>query len=316
MAIDVADAAAPVEAPPGSTPADERPRGRSRIADRAGSRGCSRQRPLHWLIALVVIAVAVGGVLRFITSAHIWLDEALTVEISSRHLPQLFTALRHDGSPPLYYLMLHFWMDVFGRSDVAIRALSGVLSLRLASAGVVRRPPGRAGRRVVRPHRAARRRPHRHRRAAAVRDLAVHDPLRHRGPHVLAGRLPGAALRARAGPCSRAAEPAALVVGDADDGCARVHALLDVPDAGERRVLPAAAGPQAPALPQALPAGAVRDARRERALPAMGADLRVPDAAHRHPLGAAGACRGAARHGLLVGGSGLRRGAAGSRCCC
>jgi mannosyltransferase len=117
-----------VEAPPVSPPSDERPRGRSRLADRADA-WLQRQRPLHWLIALVVIAVAIGGVLRFITSAHIWLDEALTVEISSRHLPQLFTALRHDGSPPLYYLMLQFWMDVFGRSDVAIRALSGVLSL-------------------------------------------------------------------------------------------------------------------------------------------------------------------------------------------
>ncbi|HEX4019466.1 MAG TPA: glycosyltransferase family 39 protein [Frankiaceae bacterium] len=88
-----------------------------------------RQRPLPWLIALVVVAVVIGSILRFITSSHIWLDEALTVEISGRHLPQLFGALRHDGSPPLYYLLLHYWMDLFGQSDVAVRALSGVLSL-------------------------------------------------------------------------------------------------------------------------------------------------------------------------------------------
>ncbi len=120
-------APAPPQAPP--VPAtDDRQRGRLHIADRVEG-WLRRQRPLHWLIALVVVAVAIGGALRFITSAHIWLDEALTVEISGRHLPQLFTALRHDGSPPLYYLMLHFWMEIFGRSDVAVRALSGVLSL-------------------------------------------------------------------------------------------------------------------------------------------------------------------------------------------
>jgi hypothetical protein len=84
---------------------------------------------MRWLIGLVVFAVAAGSVLRFVTDSHIWLDEALTIEISGRPLPQLFDALRHDGSPPLYYLLLHFWMEVFGRGDVAVRALSGVLSL-------------------------------------------------------------------------------------------------------------------------------------------------------------------------------------------
>ncbi len=88
-----------------------------------------RQHPLPWLIALAALAITIGSVLRFVTGSHIWLDEALTVEISGRHLPQLFGALRHDGSPPLYYLLLHFWMELFGNSDVAVRALSGVLSV-------------------------------------------------------------------------------------------------------------------------------------------------------------------------------------------
>jgi mannosyltransferase len=84
---------------------------------------------VHWLIGLIALAIVVGSVLRFITDSHIWLDEALTIEISGRHLPQLFSALRHDGSPPLYYLLLHFWMEVFGNGDFAVRAMSGVLSV-------------------------------------------------------------------------------------------------------------------------------------------------------------------------------------------
>jgi mannosyltransferase len=58
-----------------------------------------------------------------------WLDEAQTVFIASRSIPDLFTALRHDGSPPLYYLILHVWMAVFGRSNFSARALSGVFSV-------------------------------------------------------------------------------------------------------------------------------------------------------------------------------------------
>jgi mannosyltransferase len=89
-----------------------------------------RRQPLRkWLIGFVVVAILTGSALRFITPSHIWLDETLSIEISGRSLPHLFAALRHDGSPPLYYLLLHFWMDVFGDGDVSVRALSGVLSV-------------------------------------------------------------------------------------------------------------------------------------------------------------------------------------------
>jgi mannosyltransferase len=79
-----------------------------------------------WGVALVCL---IGVVLRFDTSAHLWLDESLTVEIARRPLSGLFAALRHDGAPPLYYLLLHYWMKAFGTGDVAVRALSGVLSV-------------------------------------------------------------------------------------------------------------------------------------------------------------------------------------------
>jgi len=80
-------------------------------------------------LVLVALAVALGGVLRFATNSHLWLDEALTVDIAHRPVGALMAALRHDGSPPLYYLLLHVWIKMFGDGDVAVRALSGVLSL-------------------------------------------------------------------------------------------------------------------------------------------------------------------------------------------
>jgi hypothetical protein len=80
-------------------------------------------------VVAIAVVVLVGAVLRFATPSHLWLDEALTVEIARRPVGGLLSALRHDGSPPLYYLLLHVWIKVFGDGDVAVRALSGVLSL-------------------------------------------------------------------------------------------------------------------------------------------------------------------------------------------
>lgn len=58
-----------------------------------------------------------------------WLDEGLSVGISSHPLTDIPGLLRQDGSPPLYYLLLHVWMLVFGTSEEAVRALSLLLAL-------------------------------------------------------------------------------------------------------------------------------------------------------------------------------------------
>jgi uncharacterized membrane protein len=77
----------------------------------------------------VFLVVVVGLVLRFDTRSALWLDEALTVNISSLPLHAIPGALRHDGAPPAYYVLLHFWMSVFGTSDLATRALAGVIGV-------------------------------------------------------------------------------------------------------------------------------------------------------------------------------------------
>ncbi len=53
-----------------------------------------------------------------------WIDEGLSVGIADRPLGEIPDALRLDGSPPLYYLLLHVWMQVVGTSEEATRALS------------------------------------------------------------------------------------------------------------------------------------------------------------------------------------------------
>ncbi len=112
-----------------------------------GAATTGRGSPAPWIVAAVVLVVAVGVVLRFATFSDLWLDEALTVNISRLPLRDIPDWLRHDGAPPLYYFMLHAWTTMFGTSDFAVRSLSGVLSLATIPpmwfAG--RRIAGRAG---------------------------------------------------------------------------------------------------------------------------------------------------------------------------
>src|SRR3954468_10132160 len=58
-----------------------------------------------------------------------WIDEGLSVGISDRPLGAIPHALREDGSPPLYYMLLHFWLGLGGRSESGVRALSLAFAL-------------------------------------------------------------------------------------------------------------------------------------------------------------------------------------------
>ena len=58
-----------------------------------------------------------------------WIDEGLSVGIADRPLGDIPGALELDGSPPLYYMLLHVWMAVAGTSEEAVRALSVVCAL-------------------------------------------------------------------------------------------------------------------------------------------------------------------------------------------
>lgn len=88
--------------------------------------------PWRWrgaALGLAVVAVVGGLVLRVVAPSPLWLDEALSVRIASLGFGDMVEALRHDGHPGLYYLLLGTWMDVVGDSNAAARALSGVASL-------------------------------------------------------------------------------------------------------------------------------------------------------------------------------------------
>jgi hypothetical protein len=76
------------------------------------------------LLTLASLAFRVGQ-LRF----HFWIDEGISVGIASHPLSELPHLLREDGSPPLYYFLLHVWMQIFGTSEEATHELSLLFAL-------------------------------------------------------------------------------------------------------------------------------------------------------------------------------------------
>lgn len=85
------------------------------------------RRPL--LVAAVAAAVVLGIALRLYARSELWLDEALSVHLAELPLADIPDALRRDGAPPLYYFLLHGWMEVFGDGNQAVRLLSAVCSV-------------------------------------------------------------------------------------------------------------------------------------------------------------------------------------------
>jgi mannosyltransferase len=59
----------------------------------------------------------------------LWMDEGLSIGISSQPLFDIPSVLRVDGSPPFYYMLLSVWMDVFGNGPAETQGLSVAIAL-------------------------------------------------------------------------------------------------------------------------------------------------------------------------------------------
>ena len=77
-----------------------------------------------WLRSRATLLLRTG-----ILHSGYWIDEAITVGIASHGVGEIPGLLRLDGSPPLFYLLLHGWMAVAGTSEAATRALPLLFAL-------------------------------------------------------------------------------------------------------------------------------------------------------------------------------------------
>jgi mannosyltransferase len=82
----------------------------------------------YWWLAAIT---ALGAVLRwaYIAKSSIWYDEGFSMMLSARTPSEIWVTNIRDVHPPLYYLVLHYWLLLFGTSETAARSLSAVLML-------------------------------------------------------------------------------------------------------------------------------------------------------------------------------------------
>src|SRR3954451_13193987 len=81
---------------------------------------------------LAALGLLMAGSLLLRTSgleSGYWIDEGIAVGIASHDFTDIPATLSMDGSPPLYYLLLHGWMGLVGESEAATRSLSLVFAV-------------------------------------------------------------------------------------------------------------------------------------------------------------------------------------------
>jgi mannosyltransferase len=76
---------------------------------------------------VIILAAALFLRLLMLGRESLWLDEIASWMFASKDLQHVLRS--EPTNPPLYYLLLHFWMGWFGTSESAIRSLSIVPSL-------------------------------------------------------------------------------------------------------------------------------------------------------------------------------------------
>ncbi|MBU1749462.1 MAG: glycosyltransferase family 39 protein [Chloroflexi bacterium] len=83
------------------------------------------------LLAILLLAFALRVYLLDAQSS--WHDETYCVLIAQQPLSRVITAQTQDIHPPLYFVLLHFWLPLAGSTDWAVRFLSVVFGVLLVA---------------------------------------------------------------------------------------------------------------------------------------------------------------------------------------
>jgi mannosyltransferase len=119
---------------PGAPPSSRGPREGAgpwrRLVRATGETGrrWAGSRRFDLLLVVLLMALSLGLRWRTLWTSY-WGDEAIAIGIAAHPIGSLPRYLANDGSPPLFYVMLHFWLRLFGRSEPATHALSMVAAV-------------------------------------------------------------------------------------------------------------------------------------------------------------------------------------------
>ncbi|MFJ2479370.1 glycosyltransferase family 39 protein [Pseudomonas sp. NPDC087598] len=88
----------------------------------------------YWLLPIMLLAAAV----RFydLTAAAIWGDEGSSLLLARYSLGGIWHHAAFDVHPPLYFMLLHGWIELFGDGIFALRCLSALAGIAAVGLGV------------------------------------------------------------------------------------------------------------------------------------------------------------------------------------
>lgn len=92
----------------------------------------ARSSQTRFIGLILLLILALGTVLRIVNlgSDSIWLDEAYSIQFAHLPLaPLLKETAVSDVHPPLYYILLHYWIKLCGDSEAGARLLSVLFGL-------------------------------------------------------------------------------------------------------------------------------------------------------------------------------------------
>lgn len=87
--------------------------------------------PLNWLLVLFILLNALFK-FYYLPDESIYGDEAYSIFHAQKPLAELTEIFLHDQNPPLHIIVLHFWMQLFGVSDISAKGLSVILNILCA----------------------------------------------------------------------------------------------------------------------------------------------------------------------------------------
>ena len=100
-----------------------------------------------WYLTIIILLIAFALRVYRLDAQSIWWDEGHSIQMASAALTQIPTLPGMDVHPPGYFVFLHGWMALAGRSEFALRDLSVVFSM-LTVALLIRFAQELAGRRA------------------------------------------------------------------------------------------------------------------------------------------------------------------------
>lgn len=80
------------------------------------------------LILIIILATVIRIVALFNFGTYTF-DDMFSVYFSHKDLPKMFSLLKEEVHPPLYYFLLHFWIKIFGETELVTRLLSLIFNV-------------------------------------------------------------------------------------------------------------------------------------------------------------------------------------------